>query len=194
MMNIAVKNNTFKVNKTSGLLMQATQLCSPHCDARPSKKDGEIQLDLIVIHAISLPPKQYGGDFITQLFCGTLDKNDHPYFSEIAHLRVSSHLLIKRDGSVSQYVPFHCRAWHAGISEYHGQKNCNDFSIGIELEGCDEDIFTPTQYLNLELIISALCATYSQLTRTRITGHSDIAPGRKTDPGPNFDWDKIKRN
>lgn len=193
-MNSEVKNNTFTINTTSGLLMPATQFCSPHCDARPVDKRGEIQLDLIVIHAISLPPKQYGGDFITQLFSGTLNKNEHPYFLEIAHLKVSSHLLIQRDGSVSQYVPFHCRAWHAGISEYRGQENCNDFSLGIELEGFDEDFFTPAQYLNLERVINALCASYQSLSRTRITGHSDIAPGRKTDPGPNFDWDKIQRN
>jgi len=108
-------------------------------------------------------------------------------------LRVSSHLLISRDGSVSQYVPFHCRAWHAGISEYKGVPNCNDFSIGIELEGCDNEAFTSAQYENLEQIITTLCNTYENITRTRVAGHSDIAPGRKTDPGPFFDWHKITR-
>ena len=192
-MNITEKNNLFTINATSGLLTQAIQLCSPHCDARPTDSLGDVQLNLIVLHAISLPPSKYGGDFIDQLFCGSLDNNAHPYFSKISHLRVSSHLLIRRNGTVTQYVPFHCRAWHAGVSEYQGQTNCNDFSIGIELEGCDEDEFTIEQYVNLELIISALCAAYPNLTRTRITGHSDIAPGRKTDPGPNFDWNKIQR-
>ena len=193
-MNSEVKNNIYTVNKTSGLLLPANQYSSPHCDARPVDKQGLIQLDLIVIHAISLPPKQYGADFITQLFSGTLNKNEHPYFLEIAHLKVSSHLLIQRDGTLSQYVPFHCRAWHAGVSEYKRQNNCNDFSIGIELEGHDDDVFTPEQYINLENVITALCASYPHLSRTRITGHSDIAPGRKTDPGPNFDWEKIQRN
>ena len=193
-MNRTAKDNVYTVNKTSGLLTQAKQLCSPHCDARPMDKHGKIQLDLIVLHAISLPPKKYGGNFIDQLFCGTLEKNKDPYFSEIAHLRVSSHLLIRRNGEMTQYVPFHCRAWHAGVSEYQGRNNCNDFSIGIELEGCDDDMFTQEQYVNLELVISVLCKVYPQLTRTRITGHSDIAPGRKTDPGPNFDWNKIQRN
>ncbi len=193
-MNSAEKNNGYTINKTSGLLTQAKQFCSPYCDARPTDKHGEIQLDLIVIHAISLPPKKYGGNYIDQLFCGTLEKNKDTYFSEIAHLRVSSHLLIQRNGEIKQYVPFHCRAWHAGISEYQGQNNCNDFSVGIELEGCDEDIFTQEQYIKLELAISSLCAVYPKLTRSRITGHSDIAPGRKTDPGPNFDWNKIQRN
>ena len=194
MMNTVVKNNSYTINKTSGLLIPAKQLCSPYCDARPTNKHGQIQLDLIVIHAISLPPNKYGGSFIDQLFCGTLDENAHPYFLEIAHLRVSSHLLIRRDGSVSQYVPFHCRAWHAGNSEYQGKSNCNDFSVGIELEGSDEDAFTSEQYVNLEIIISALCASYKNLTRTSIVGHSDIAPGRKTDPGPYFEWNKIQRD
>ncbi len=192
-MNRAAKNNVLTINKTSGLLTQARQVCSPHCDARPSDKFGAIRLDLIVIHAISLPPKKYGGNFIDELFLGTLDKEVHPYFSEIAHLRVSSHLLIQRNGALTQYVPFHCRAWHAGVSEYQGHDNCNDFSIGIELEGCDDDVFTQEQYTHLELVISALCKVYPNLTRTRIVGHSDIAPGRKTDPGPNFDWNKVQR-
>jgi AmpD protein len=176
------------VNSTSGILSGAHQLCSPHCDARP---DG-IDTDLIVIHAISLPPSQYGDCFIDDLFCGKLDKTAHSYFGEIAHLRVSSHLLIKRDGSITQYVPFHCRAWHAGKSSYAGRESCNDFSIGIELEGCDEDVFEKIQYQSLNSVISALCDAYPSLSWDRITGHSDIAPGRKTDPGPGFDWSQVK--
>ena len=176
------------INATSGLVAEIRQLCSPHCDARPSG----IEANLIVIHAISLPPGQYGECFIDDLFCGKLEPSAHAYFNEIAHLRVSSHLLIQRDGEITQYVPFHCRAWHAGISSYQGRESCNDFSIGIELEGCDDDKFTSEQYATLKLAISALCKAYPSLSWERITGHSDIAPGRKTDPGPGFDWSKLK--
>jgi AmpD protein len=178
------------INSTSGLLTGVKQLPSPNCDARPAG----IHADLIVIHAISLPPDEYGNKYIDDLFCGCLDKNAHPYFEEIAHLRVSSHVLIERDGSVTQYVPFHCRAWHAGISSYQGKEACNDFSIGIELEGCDKDNFSDKQYSVLNQLISALCQSYSSLSWKRVTGHSDIAPGRKTDPGPCFDWARISKN
>jgi len=187
MQHTSTKTRIF-VNSTSGIMSEARQLYSPHCDARP---DG-IDTDLIVIHAISLPPRQYGECFIDDLFCGNLDKTAHSYFAEIAHLRVSSHLLIKRDGSITQYVPFHCRAWHAGQSSYAGRESCNDFSIGIELEGCDEDAFENIQYQTLKQVISALCSAYPSLSWDRVTGHSDIAPGRKTDPGPGFDWSKLK--
>jgi len=175
------------INSVSGILPQAEQICSPHCDARPQ----DAVLDLIVIHAISLPPGVYGENYITDLFCGCLDKTAHPYFADIAHLRVSSHLLLRRDGHVIQYVPFHCRAWHAGVSEYKGRTACNDFSIGIELEGCDQETFTDDQYQKLHQIIKVLCQAYPKLSSERVVGHSDIAPGRKTDPGPHFDWSRL---
>jgi len=190
----ALNNASLNINKTSGLLLGARQLCSPYCDARPLNGEGQLDLDLIVIHAISLPPRDYGHNFIDDLFCGRLDESAHSYFKDIAHLSVSSHLLVDRLGNITQYVPFHCRAWHAGVSIYKGRENCNDFSIGIELEGCDEDEFTEKQYQSLNRVLNSLLSTYPSLSAERITGHSDIAPGRKTDPGPKFDWQKVKKN
>ncbi|MBT8142964.1 MAG: 1,6-anhydro-N-acetylmuramyl-L-alanine amidase AmpD [Gammaproteobacteria bacterium] len=177
----------YPINLTSGLVTSARQLVSPFCDARPQ---GELP-ELIVIHAISLPPDTYGGGFVDDLFCGCLDPQAHAYFAEIAHLRVSSHLFINRAGAVTQYVPLHCRAWHAGVSRYQGRTGCNDFSIGIELEGCDRDTFTNAQYTSLNELILSLCHSYTSLSWKRIAGHSDIAPGRKTDPGPGFDWNRL---
>lgn len=145
-------------------------------------------MELLVIHNISLPPRQYGGGYIDALFTNTLDAAAHPYFAGIAHLRVSSHLLIARDGSVTQYVPFNMKAWHAGESEFGGRTACNDFSIGIELEGCDEQPFEERQYRQLARITRLLRQAYPGLRDDHIVGHSDIAPGRKTDPGPCFDW------
>jgi AmpD protein len=157
---------------------------SPNCDERPAGAEPE----LIVIHGISLPPGQYGGPWIDALFTNTLDPDAHPYFAGIHQLRVSAHLLIRRDGEVVQYVPFHRRAWHAGASHYAGRERCNDFSVGIELEGSDDEPYEPVQYVRLADIITALERAYPHLSRERLVGHSDIAPGRKSDPGPAFLW------
>ncbi|MBY6192124.1 1,6-anhydro-N-acetylmuramyl-L-alanine amidase AmpD [Microbulbifer agarilyticus] len=168
----------------SGWLSGVRRVASPHCNARPDNTD----VDLLVIHSISLPPGQYGGAFIDEFFLGHLDIDAHPYFAEIATLRVSAHLLIDRNGRVTQYVPFTARAWHAGQSTFCGRDNCNDFSIGIELEGLDTDTFTAEQYTALAEVTAAIVEEYPGIDRSRITGHSDIAPGRKLDPGPGFHW------
>ena len=175
------------VDATSGLLRGARQVPSPNFDARP---DG-ILPELIVVHGISLPPNEFGGPWIDRLFTNTLPPDQHPYFATISQLKVSSHALIRRDGEVVQYVPFHRRAWHAGASSYQGRERCNDFSIGIELEGADETPYEPAQYRVLSELILQLCATYSSLSLSRIAGHNDIAPERKTDPGPAFDWQRL---
>lgn len=175
------------IDSASGLLVEASQICSPNWDERPA---GSVP-ELIVIHSITLPPGQFGGPWIDALFTNTLDPAAHPYFTEIHQLQVSSHLLIRRDGAVVQYVPFTKRAWHAGTSSYAGRERCNDFSIGIELEGSDETPFEAVQYQQLARIIAALLHAYPTLSATRITGHSDIAPGRKTDPGPHFHWGEL---
>jgi len=172
---------------SNGIIENARHCPSPNCDERPSECDP----DLIVIHNISLPPNQYGGQGIDQLFTNCLDKDEHPYYADIHQLRVSSHLLIRRDGEVVQYVPFNKRAWHAGVSEYKGRDTCNNFSIGIEMEGSDSEAFTEEQYRVLETTIKALLKTYSSLSATAITGHQHIAPGRKTDPGPFFEWQRL---
>jgi len=138
------------------------------------------------------PPGEYGGPWIDQLFTNTLSSDAHPYFAQIASLKVSAHLLIRRDGELVQYVPFHLRAWHAGVSQYCGRERCNDFSIGIELEGTDEQPYEPRQYDQLARVIDALVAAYPTLSTERIAGHSDVAPGRKTDPGPAFDWVRLR--
>jgi AmpD protein len=147
---------------------------------------------LIVVHGISLPPDEFGGPWIDRLFTNTLPADQHPYFATIAGREVSSHLLIRRDGEIVQYVPFHRRAWHAGASSYGGRERCNDFSIGIELEGADEIAYEPVQYHALRCVILQLCAAYPTLSLERIAGHSDIAPGRKTDPGAAFDWPRLQ--
>lgn len=157
---------------------------SPNCDARPDPAD----VSLLVVHAISLPPGRFGGGFVDQLFHNTLDPKAHPYFRKIRGLAVSSHLCIFRDGAVHQYVPFNRRAWHAGASVFEGRSRCNDFSIGIELEGTDEQPFEERQYRTLAQVARALMRAYPAITPARIVGHSDVAPGRKTDPGPRFDW------
>ena len=175
-------------NKISNdILSNARQCPSPNCDERPSECDP----DLIVIHNISLPPNQYGGEGIDQLFTNCLDKDEHPYYADIHQLRVSSHLLIRRDGEIVQYVPFNKRAWHAGVSEYQGRDTCNNFSIGIEMEGSDFEVFTNDQYIVLEDTIKVLLKNYSGLSATAITGHEHIAPGRKTDPGSFFEWQRL---
>ena len=170
-----------------GWLSGARRVVSPNCDARPR----EAALDLIIVHGISLPPGEFGGPWIDDLFLNRLDASAHPYFAEIAHLQVSSHLLIRRTGELVQYVPFHLRAWHAGRSCYAGREACNDFSIGIELEGTDETPYTDAQYTRLAEVIKSLQHAYPSLSPTAVTGHSDVAPGRKTDPGPAFEWPRL---
>lgn len=177
-----------KINKKTGLLEDAGQISSPNMDDRP----GDCDPELIVVHNISLPPGEFGGPYINQLFCNQLDPQAHPYFAEIHELRVSSHVLIRRDGEIVQYVPFNKRAWHAGVSNYCGRDRCNDFSIGIELEGTDELPYESIQYQQLARLISLLQQSYPTIAKEAITGHSDIAPDRKTDPGPAFDWDYLK--
>ncbi|GAA3546694.1 1,6-anhydro-N-acetylmuramyl-L-alanine amidase AmpD [Zobellella aerophila] len=173
---------------TDGWLTPARHCPSPHCDQRP---EGEISL--LVVHSISLPPGRFGGPYIDQLFLGQLDPAADPYFAEIHQVRVSAHCLIRRDGELVQYVPFNKRAWHAGLSCFEGREKCNDFSIGIELEGTDTGRFTPAQYRRLIRVSRLLMAAYPAITRERIVGHNDIAPGRKTDPGTGFDWGFIER-
>ncbi len=168
-------------------IKEARFLLSPNANERP---DNEISL--LVIHNISLPPGQYGGGHVAELFTNRLDPEGHPFFREIEGLEVSAHLLIERDGTLTQFVPFDRRAWHAGKSCFEGREACNDFSIGIELEGTDEEPFTDNQYSVLALVTRALLQAYPALTPARITGHSDIAPGRKTDPGPAFDWGRYR--
>jgi N-acetyl-anhydromuramoyl-L-alanine amidase len=161
---------------------------SPHYDDRPEG----VEIELLVLHGISLPAGEFGGPYIDQLFTHTLDKNAHASFVEIADLRVSSHLLIRRTGEVVQYVSLQQRAWHAGVSSFNGRTRCNDFSIGIELEGCDDVAYTDEQYQQLRQVISLLRHAWPILTADRIVGHCDIAPGRKTDPGPAFDWMRLQ--
>jgi len=176
-----------RVDTVSGLLDCAEVCLSPNRDARPA----DAPIDLLVIHGISLPPGQFGGPWIDALFTNTLDPAAHPYFEPIAGRKVSAHLLVRRDGGIVQYVPFHERAWHAGESCYAGRDCCNDFSIGIELEGVDEYPYEDTQYRVLARVIAALLQAYPGLNTGRIAAHSDIAPGRKTDPGPSFQWPRL---
>ena len=164
-----------------------TKAPSPNCDERPDPTD----ISLLVIHCISLPPGEFNNSYIDQLFCNKLNPADHSYFNGIHQLTVSAHVLIKRDGSCVQYVPFDKRAWHAGQSNYEGRERCNDFSIGIELEGTESIAYTEAQYTQLAAVIDVLLKTYPRLSRQCITGHSTIAPGRKTDPGDSFDWQKM---
>ena len=166
-----------------GWLSPATRLPSPHHNARPQ---GDVSL--LVIHGISLPPGEFGGPWIGDLFLGRLDPEAHPYFAGIASLQVSAHCLIRRDGELVQFVSFDERAWHAGVSEFAGRAACNDFSIGIELEGTDTSGYTEAQYRKLAAVSRCLMHHYPDITPERIVGHSDIAPGRKTDPGTGFDW------
>jgi AmpD protein len=178
-----------KLSTDTGLLDQARYIASPNCDERPDPDD----IDALVIHAISLPPDEFGGDYIEHLFTNCLDPAAHPYFEEICGLNVSAHFLIRRDGALIQFVPTHLRAWHAGRSELNGREELNDFSVGIELEGCDTMAFDDNQYQVLSQLVNAIRETYPAITGSRIVGHSDVAPGRKTDPGPCFDWSRFRR-
>ncbi len=175
------------INTKTGRLDCARYVPSPNHNERPHADD----MDLIVIHNISLPPNEFGTPWIDALFTNQLPKDEHPFFAEIHHLRVSSHLLIRRTGEIVQYVPFHLRAWHAGISAYQGREICNDFSIGIEMEGTDYQPFTEAQYQQLETVIHCLLKQYPRLNKQHITGHEQIAPNRKTDPGKHFDWRRL---
>lgn len=168
-----------------GRVEGARFIASPNCDARPAGGD----ISLLVIHNISLPPGEYGGEGIIELFTNRLDPAAHPYYAGIAGLRVSSHFLIRRDGELIQFVPCSERAWHAGVSSWNGRERCNDFSIGVELEGSDHEPFTAAQYDTLARLTRALKTAYPI---TDVVGHSDIAPGRKTDPGPHFDWARYR--
>ena len=172
----------------SGWLTTARKVPSAHFNERPEA----VSPWLLVIHNISLPPGKFGGPWIDQLFTGTLNPDDDPYFAGIAALKVAAHCLIRRDGEVVQYVAFDKRAWHAGQSSYQGQENCNDFSIGIELEGTDTLPYTAQQYESLCQITRLLMQSYP-INADHITGHSDIAPGRKTDPGDAFDWQHYRQ-
>ena len=172
-----------------GWLEKERHCPSPHFNQRPINND----ISLLVIHNISLPPGQFGTPFVDDLFLGQLDPNKDSFFEEIYQLTVSAHCLISRTGEVTQYVSFKDRAWHAGVSTYCGKENCNDFSIGIELEGTDKTEFSPAQYQALVKTTRQIITLYPKITPERIVGHSDIAPGRKTDPGVGFDWDKYKQ-
>ena len=177
-----------KIDSATGLLTGARQVLSPHCDARPAGMAPE----LLVVHGISLPPGEFGGPWIDRLFTGTLAPDAHPFFRDLAGARLSAHALIRRDGQIVQYVPFGARAWHAGKSEYQGRSACNDFSVGIELEGADDTPYTEAQYHGLAALAAALLASYPSLSAEHIAGHSDIAPGRKEDPWPTFDWPRFR--
>lgn len=169
----------------SGWLPGVRRMLSPNCDERPVDQP----VRLVVIHAISLPPGEFGGPGILRLFTNCLDPGEHPYFEEIQDLRVSAHFLVRRDGELIQFVPCSRRAWHAGVSSWRGRERCNDFSIGIELEGCDSLPFADAQYATLNRLLAELRQRYAI---EGVVGHSDIAPGRKTDPGPCFVWDRVR--
>ncbi|NOZ10889.1 MAG: 1,6-anhydro-N-acetylmuramyl-L-alanine amidase AmpD [Gammaproteobacteria bacterium] len=176
------------IDAKTGLVDTVRFMASPNADDRPQG----VEVDLLVIHAISLPPEEFGGDDIEALFCNRLDPDAHPYYTGIHQLRVSAHFLIRRDGELLQFVPVQRRAWHAGESSFQGRNRVNDFSIGVELEGSDNTTFTDTQYDTLIVLTRALMTRFPTLAPNRITGHSDIAPGRKTDPGPYFQWDRFR--
>jgi len=177
-----------EVDPSTHRLREVRFVASPNCDERPDPSD----ISLLVVHNISLPPGEFGGPSVEMLFTNALDWDAHPYFGTIRDLKVSAHCFIARDGAVTQFVPFDQRAWHAGQSTFEGRSRCNDFSIGIELEGTDDREFTEAQYVQLSRVAAALMRAYPKITRDRIAGHSDIAPGRKTDPGPHFDWDSLR--
>jgi AmpD protein len=178
-----------RVDVGTGLLAGVKQVLSPWFDERPAG----VEPDLIVLHGISLPPGEFGGPWIARLFTGfVMPPEHHPFFATLASLKASAHLLVRRDGTVEQFVSFKERAWHAGKSSWQGREACNDYSIGIECEGTDEVPYADAQYATLQGLISLLLEAYPQITRERVVGHSDVAPGRKTDPGPSFDWARLR--
>ena len=172
-----------------GWLSSAQAVPSPNFDARPL----HTSIDLLVIHAISLPPGLFGGPYIEELFTNRLAVDAHPYFATLDGLRVSAHFLIRRDGRLMQFVDVFARAWHAGESFWQGRRRCNDFSVGVELEGCDEQLFADVQYTSLVGLLGELFELLPALSVDRLVGHSDIAPTRKSDPGPHFDWDRVRQ-
>lgn len=176
------------ISVETGLLDAARFIASPNADERT----GEQPTDLIVLHNISLPPGQFDGDWVQALFTNTLPADADPYFETICELKVSAHLFIRRNGEIIQFVPFHQRAWHAGASCFQQKTACNDFSIGIELEGTDDLAYEDIQYQMLAEVLETLIRTYPGLNKQRIAGHCDIAPDRKTDPGDSFDWARLK--
>ena len=177
-----------RVEPDTGWLEGADRRPTPNRDARPP----DAGVNLVVVHAISLPPGEFGGAWIDDLFLNRLDPQAHPYFRDIADLRVSAHALIRRDGSLTQYAGFGERAWHAGESCWEGRAACNDYAVGVELEGSDEQGYEPVQYRRLAELIRALMRVYPAITPERVVGHCHVAPGRKTDPGPHFDWARLK--
>jgi N-acetyl-anhydromuramoyl-L-alanine amidase len=179
---------TVIIDRANGWLKGVRKVVSPNYDERPP----DCGLSLIVIHGISLPPGQFGGPWIDRVFLNELPAEADPYFATIQQLKVSAHVLIDRDGKLTQYVPFSHRAWHAGASAHCGRTACNDFSVGIELEGADDVPYRPKQYESLVTLIRCLRRTYPSLSDAAIVGHSDISPGRKTDPGPSFDWEHLR--
>lgn len=179
-----------KICPTRACLEEASLSLSPNRNERPLGDKGIISL--LVIHNISLPPNQFGTGAVHDFFLNQLDHSAHPYYKTIENLTVSAHLFIDRKGYITQFVPFCERAWHAGASQFRDRKDCNDFSIGIELEGTDDIEYTPEQYQSLSLCTKAIMLTYPEITPDRIVGHSDIAPGRKSDPGPSFDWARFR--
>jgi len=181
-------NEELVIDAPSGRIRGIAQVPSPNCDARPAPGD----MSLIVVHGISLPPGQFGGPWIDRLFTNCLPADEHEYFAGIVDLRVSAHALIRRDGEIRQYVPFTARAWHCGESSHCGRTRCNDFSVGIELEGADDIPYSDRQYEQLVALVVALRRTYASLSDAEIVGHEHIAPGRKTDPGPAFDWKRFR--
>ena len=176
-----------RIDTNTHCIVGAEYIESPNFDERPV----DAVVDLLVIHNISLPPNEFGGAYVKDFFQNTLDSSAHPYFEEIKDLQVSSHLFIDRTGKLTQFVPFDKRAWHAGQSCFQDRERCNDFSIGIELEGADDIEYTDAQYRVLRAVIVCLQMTYPGLSSNHIVGHCDIAPGRKTDPGPSFDWNRL---
>jgi AmpD protein len=187
-MSVNPSSQALRIDPITGLALQVRQVLTPHFDARPAG----VVPDLIIVHGISLPPGEFGGPWIDRLFTGSVPPEAHPYFAAMAIGRVSAHALIRRDGEIVQYVPFAERAWHSGRSEYRGRSACNDFSVGIELEGTDDVPYEAAQYGSLAELIKALLAAYPTLSKEHIVGHSDVAPGRKTDPGDSFDWERLR--
>jgi len=181
-------NENFELK--NGIITKAKYIPSPNYNHRPKG----IDIDVIIIHNISLPPGQYSHDYVSDFFTNKLKIDGHPFFETIKDKKVSSHLYIRRNGELIQYVPIHERAWHAGASTFKGRSICNDFSIGIELEGCDYEPFNEVQYQMLNTVIKTLRQYYPKIIDNNIVGHSDVAPGRKTDPGPFFEWGKIAIN
>ena len=169
-----------------GWVQEAQHIASPNCDDRPE----HMTIDMVVIHSISLPPGQFSGDGVVRLFTNTCDPAAHPVFASLQHMRVSAHFFIRRDGALIQFVPIYRRAWHAGLSEWQGRERCNDFSVGIELEGGDAWPYEDAQYAVLNALLAVL---RTALPITHLVGHNEIAPGRKTDPGPFFDWQRVGR-